>query len=290
MKRRSFVRNSALAAFAISNSGFIRFEGNRYVGDCETTTDILGPFYRPNGPLRTDLVISGEGGTKVLLEGVVKHSDCVTPFKKAKIELWHCDATGVYDNTSDEFRYRGTTYSDQRGRYFFNTILPVPYSASDTMTRPAHFHMMITAGGYQQLITQLYFEGDKFLNDDSYASSASARKRILKVQMLPDKSARVVYDIGLSKKLVPETAAVQKLKGIYSQEAGDMSIAFSMENDVLVMNDHSGAHALQYVGNNTFQDSERVTNFCFELLAGGSIKLQVAAGNNTNYFIKAQSS
>ena len=176
MKRRSFVRNSALAAFAISNSGFIRFEGNRYVGDCETTTDILGPFYRPNGPLRTDLVISGEGGTKVLLEGVVKHSDCVTPFKKAKIELWHCDATGVYDNTSDEFRYRGTTYSDQRGRYFFNTILPVPYSASDTMTRPAHFHMMITAGGYQQLITQLYFEGDKFLNDDSYASSASAGK------------------------------------------------------------------------------------------------------------------
>jgi catechol 1,2-dioxygenase len=289
MQRRSFVRNSALAAFAVSSSGFIKFDGDRYVGDCATTTDILGPFYRANSPVRSNLVISGERGTKVLLEGIVKHSDCVTPFKKAKIELWHCDAAGVYDNTSDEFKYRGTTYSDDKGRYFFNTILPVPYEVSNTMTRPAHFHMMITAEGYQQLITQLYFEGDKFLNHDSYASSSSAKKRILKVQMLSDKSAKVVYDIGLSKTLVPETAAVRKLQGIYSHESGEMPISFLMDNDVLAMRDHSGVHVLDYVGNNTFQNSNRDTHFHFELIAGGSVKLQVAAGNNINYFVKALS-
>jgi catechol 1,2-dioxygenase len=289
MKRRSFVRNAALAAFAVSNSGFIKFDGERFVGDCATTTDILGPFYRANGPVRTDLVISGERGTKVLLEGLVKHSDCVTPFKKAKIELWHCDAAGVYDNTSDEFRYRGTTYSDDKGRYFFNTILPVPYEVNDTMTRPAHFHMMITAKGYQQLITQLYFEGDKFLNHDSYASSSSAKKRILKVQMLADKSAKVVYDIGLSKKLVPETAAMRKLQGTYKHESEDMLMSFLIDNNVPAMSDHSGVHVLDYVGHNTFQDSKRDTNFHFELLAGGTIKLEVASGNNVKYFVKALS-
>ena len=87
MQRRSFLRDTALGAVAISASGFISFNGTKYVGDCETTTDILGPFYRPGSPVRTNLVIPDDPGTKLLLSGMVKHDDCTTPFKKAKIEM-----------------------------------------------------------------------------------------------------------------------------------------------------------------------------------------------------------
>ena len=138
MQRRSFIKATALSAVAISASGFIRFEGDRYIGDCETTTDILGPFYRPDSPTRNNLIIKDAAGEAVELFGVIRHNDCVTPYKNARIELWHCDSKGVYDNTSDEYRYRGTTFSDNKGNYSFHTILPIPYDTAAGFFRPAH--------------------------------------------------------------------------------------------------------------------------------------------------------
>jgi protocatechuate 3,4-dioxygenase beta subunit len=149
---------------------------DRFTGDCETTTDILGPFYRPNSPVRNNLSINGETGVPVELSGLIRHRDCITPYKKAKIELWHCDAKGVYDNESKEFRYRGTSYTDDKGHYSFRTILPVPYGAGEGIMRPAHFHLMITAEGYQPLVTQLYFNGDSHIPEDPYSASSSAKK------------------------------------------------------------------------------------------------------------------
>src|SRR5215210_4890230 len=135
MKRRSFIRNTALSAVAVSTSGFIHFDGEHFVGDCETTTDILGPFYRPDSPVRNNLVVNGEQGDPVELSGTIRHNDCKTAYNKAKIELWHCDGKGVYDNTSPEYHYRGTAYSDEKGHYSFNTILPVPYDIGNGHTR-----------------------------------------------------------------------------------------------------------------------------------------------------------
>src|SRR4029078_8081599 len=101
MQRRTFIKSTALCAVAVSASGFVRFDGNSYVGDCETTTDILGPFDRPGSPVRNNLVIKGEPGDLIVLSGSIKHKDCAPHVKKAKIELWHCSSKGVYDNTSD---------------------------------------------------------------------------------------------------------------------------------------------------------------------------------------------
>ena len=98
MKRRQFIVSTALTAIAFSASGFVRFNGVNFEGDCETTTDILGPFYRPESPVRSNLIIPGDSGLIVELSGTIKHNDCITPYKNAKIELWHCDSEGVYDN------------------------------------------------------------------------------------------------------------------------------------------------------------------------------------------------
>jgi protocatechuate 3,4-dioxygenase beta subunit len=207
MQRRAFIRDAALGAVAVTASGFISFDGTRYVGDCETTTDILGPFYRPNSPVRTNLVIPNDPGTKLLLSGKVKHDDCTTPFNNVKVEIWHCSSKGEYDNNTDEFRYRGTTFTDDKGNYHFNTILPVPYGIGNGTYRPAHYHMMITGEGYQPLVTQLYFTGDPHLSEDPSSASPTAKRRILSVETLKTKQKKFLSTSVFQKNLLQKLLA-----------------------------------------------------------------------------------
>lgn len=46
MQRRTFIKNTALCAVAVSASGFIRLQGIHYVGDCETLVLFTGPTAR----------------------------------------------------------------------------------------------------------------------------------------------------------------------------------------------------------------------------------------------------
>ncbi|WP_373524112.1 catechol 1,2-dioxygenase, partial [Aquiflexum sp.] len=216
MKRRNFITSSALCATAVSAFGFIRFDGTKYVGDCATTSDILGPFYRPGSPKRDNLVLSDSKGRKVELLGKILHQDCSTPYKNAKVELWHCDENGVYDNSTSAFNYRGTVHTDKAGNYFFQTIIPVPYDAGGGLIRPAHFHMMVTAEGYQPLVTQLYFTGDKNIPKDPWANAAKGRH--LKVEDHPNGVSKVVFNVGMARTLAVESASIDKLTGTYVHE------------------------------------------------------------------------
>ena len=278
MQRRDFLKNTALCAVAVSTSGFIRFDGNHFIGDCETTTDILGPFYRPNSPLRNDLIIKGETGDPIELSGFIRHKDCTTPYKNAKIELWHCDTKGIYDNESNEFRYRGTAHSDEKGFYSFHTIFPVPYEAGGGLTRPAHFHLMITAEGYQPLVTQLYFNGDAHIKEDPYASSPNAKKRILDVQKIKTGVTKVSYDVAMSEILHVEAATIDKLTGVYTEvkEKKKTVELFKYDKTLWVKNEAFG-NKFEYAGNNTFAEANNPPNFYwkleFEFLASGSIQI-----------------
>ncbi|MBZ5858411.1 dioxygenase family protein [Flavihumibacter profundi] len=278
MKRRAFIKNTTLSAFAVSAFGFVRFDGKQYVGDCETTSDILGPYYRPGSPVRNNFVIPGDKGTLIQLSGKIKHNDCITPYKNAKIELWHCDGKGVYDNTTSDFRYRGTTYSDANGQYVFNTILPVPYDVGNGHTRPAHFHLMITAEGYQPLVTQLYFTGDKYIGKDSSAASPAAKRRILDLQKNSNGTAKVTYDVSMSPKLLAEPEALDKLAGHYiSVQDKTRSVdLFKNEHTLWMKNEVFGEDFL-YVGNNTFDYPGAPKGFeaslHFDFLSSGAIQL-----------------
>jgi len=283
MRRRSFIKNAAFSAVAVSASGFIHFDGKRYIGDCETTSDIIGPFYRPDSPVRNNFIIKGEPGTPVELSGVIKHIDCVTPYKKAKIELWHCDNSGLYDNTSDEFRYRGTTFSDDNGYYIFNTILPIPYNVAGGPFRPAHFHLMITAEGYQPLITQLYFTGDPYLTKDPNSNSPNAKRRILEVQTAQDGKKKVLYDVSMAEKLYTEPASLDKLTGTYiCEEDKTITCEFFIHNNRLWYNAVFGkkldpfGRILEYVDNNTFRSPNSVPpafhTYFFEINESHAVK------------------
>lgn len=278
MKRRQFITNTSLTAIAISTTGFISFNGKSYDGNCETTTDILGPFYRPDSPVRNNLVIPGSSGLLVELSGTIKHNDCITPYKNAKIELWHCDSEGVYDNESDAYNYRATTYCNEKGEYFFNTILPPPYDAGGGNFRPAHFHMMITAEGYQSLVTQLYFTGDEYIEKDMSASAPSAKQRILEVQNIEDGSKKVIYNVNMAEKLLAEPTVLINLTGVYIQEDDkDQTTELFVKDQVLWMKGKPYGNNLDYVGNNTFRypglPGNMAYDFLFEPLKSGSVRL-----------------
>jgi protocatechuate 3,4-dioxygenase beta subunit len=284
MLRRTFLKSSALFAVSVSATGFIRYNGTNYEGDCETTTDILGPFYRPNAPVRADMRIAGDLGQKVMLSGQIRHKDCKTPLKNACVELWHCDSKGVYDNESADFKYRAKTYCDDNGKYHFDTIIPVPYDVGNGSIRPAHFHMMITADSYQALITQLYFTGDKHIATDTWASSPTAKKRVLDIKNGTDGVKAVSFDVTMLEKIPADATVIDRLAGAYvSTDASRKSVEFFKRDALLWIKDAesiNGGYPLQYVGDNTFEDyGENPAKYQFIPQSDGSIKISFSHVN-----------
>lgn len=128
MDRKKFIISTSLTAFSLSTFGSILQDAQgEFKGDCETTNDILGPYYRPDAPFRDNLTYPGLLGTKILLKGKVLKQDCITPLKKALVEIWHCSSASEYDNDSKEFRHRASLYTNEQGEYSFATILPGKY-------------------------------------------------------------------------------------------------------------------------------------------------------------------
>lgn len=278
MQRRNFIKNTALCAVAVSASGFIHFNGYNFEGDCETTTDILGPFYRPDAPIRTDMRIANAKGQRVVLSGQIKHKDCKTALKNACVEIWHCDGEGVYDNDSPDFKYRAKAYTDENGYYSFHTIIPVPYEVGGGVVRPAHYHMMFSAEGYQSLITQLYFTGDKNISSDSSAASPAAKRRILDIKDGKNGEKRVGFNVTMLDKLPAESAAIDRLAGDYINPDNQQQKEsfYKRDNLLWVKSDDSinGGYPLLYNGKNTFEHyGQENISYLFEPQKNGSVKL-----------------
>ena|SRR5687768_7658478 len=120
--------------------------------DEPTPRQTEGPFFTPSSPERTNLIEEGMPGERVALAGYVLDRRC-RPVAGALLDLWHCDAAGVYDN--DGYRLRGHQFSDEQGRFVFETIVPGKYPG-----RTRHYHVKVQAPGRSILTTQLYFPGE----------------------------------------------------------------------------------------------------------------------------------
>lgn len=179
MNRKNFLLNTSLTAFSMTALGnILKTNEGTFKVNCETTNDILGPFYRENAPIRNDLTASNQKGNIILLKGQVFKTDCTTPIKDAVIEIWHCDINGEYDNDTIEFRNRAKWLTNEKGEYSFKTILPGKY-LNGTLYRPSHIHFRITAKGYKEIISQIYFKGDPHITFDPWAADKKAEHRIL---------------------------------------------------------------------------------------------------------------
>ncbi len=182
MNRKDFIITSTLTAFGMSTFGtIIRLPNGTFNGDCDTTNDIMGPFYRAEAPIRNDLTYEGLKGTKIQLKGTVYKSDCITPLENVLVEIWHCNAEGEYDNDSKDYNQRGRAITEDDGVYSFTTILPGKY-LNGKLYRPAHIHYRVTEANSKELISQIYFKGDPHIDKDPWASLEKAKLRIVELK------------------------------------------------------------------------------------------------------------
>lgn len=276
MQRRTFIKNSTLTVISVSAFGALNWNGKNFEGDTPTTTDILGPFYRPGAPLRSNLRIAGSNGTPIVLKGRIFKEDGKTPINNAFVEIWHCNEKEIYDNTSDEYNYRGAQKTKADGNYEFKSILPAPYKAVPTIEaswRPAHIHMRVSVPGQQDLITQLYFKGGKYVDTDKWASAPQAANRVLAVSKNSSGENEIVFNVIMSKDIPLNKNVYDKLTGLY--DIGDNNvIEFSKSDDLLLMKQNGQLRAsLKYTGNNTFEGGIGYPKATFELLKDGTVKL-----------------
>jgi len=163
MKRKGFL--TALTFLpAIKSIGEIKVP---FLGEsCKTQKDAEGPYYKKGAPMRAQIEQHGEQLT--IAGRILKASDCSTPVANATIDIWHCDVNGSYDN--EGFKCRGMVNTDEKGNYSFTTILPPAYGS-----RPRHIHFKVRAKGFQELTSQIYFKGDKNIQNDFARNAESSR-------------------------------------------------------------------------------------------------------------------
>ncbi|HVW31514.1 MAG TPA: dioxygenase [Acidimicrobiia bacterium] len=156
-----------------------------------TDSNVEGPFFvagapdldRPAGdggpvalPMRPD-----ETGDPLVFSGTV-HSTDGRPVAGAVLDLWQADAAGLYSAFAPglpEWNLRGRIRTDAAGAFAVRTVVPAPYDIPSVPHlarvlgllglephRPAHIHVRLEADGFTPLTTQVYFDGDPWLDRD----------------------------------------------------------------------------------------------------------------------------
>ena len=275
MQRRKFIKDSGFFAIGIGVLGNISWNKDHFTGDTPTTTDILGPFYRPGAPFTKNLNPPNFTGEVLNLSGTIFKEDGKTPMS-CLIEIWQCKQDKLYDNVSDDFLYRASQKVELDGKYNFITAIPIPYPNDENpdIFRPAHIHMRISANEQQDLITQIYLKDDPYLDTDPSTKSALSINRILPVKKIKDKESEIRFDIVLKKEYVPDANIFHKVSGVYKMDDKSM-MEFYREGDFLFWKwNHVVRGGLFYNGNNTFIGGVNDTEVKFELQSLGNTKVR----------------
>ena len=278
MQRRTFVKNSTLTAFGMAAFGAINWNGKSFEGDTATTSDILGPFYRPGSPMRSNIIPAESTGEVMHLRGIIFKEDGKTPQPNVLIEAWQCDEHEHYDNVSDDYLFRGAVKTGKDGKYAFKTIVPVPYKDGDGW-RPAHIHLRISSNECQDLITQIYFKGDAHIKEDASANSPQSINRILEIKKNASNENFVKFDVVMGKPFKLNDAGYKKIIGLYKLKNG--MAEFSREDDLLFLKlNGQFMEGLTYKGNNSFEGGIGFNKVTFKILANGDVQTKIIMWDN----------
>jgi catechol 1,2-dioxygenase len=179
-QRQEFI----LLSDALGVSMLVDAVNNRRLAPATENT-VFGPFHVEGAPLRKmgdNISIDGKGES-CLFEGRMLDLEG-KPIKGARLDVWSDNADGFYDvqqpGVQPQWNNRGIFITGEDGAYSFVGIKPVSYPIPDDGTvggmlaalgrhpwRPAHMHFLITADGYQKLVTHTFVGGDKYLISDA---------------------------------------------------------------------------------------------------------------------------
>ena len=149
-----------------------------------TESSVLGPFYQGGAPAYengADLADAATAGESVLVSGKVTGLDGA-PIGGAVLDIWQTAPDAVYaaQDPNGSYNLCGRLTTGDDGRYWFHTRKPVSYTipgdgpvgamlkaAGRHNWRPAHIHFMLSAVGYETLVTQLFTDDDPYLGTDA---------------------------------------------------------------------------------------------------------------------------
>lgn len=150
-----------------------------------TPNTILGPFYVEGAPRYANgrnICLDGKGEPMLVTGKVLDvHGN---PVQGAVIDVWQTNDDGFYDVQQPEiqprFNLRGVFASEADGSYCFVTVKPRHYpipadgpvgkllrSMGRHPNRAAHIHFMVSAPGYEQVITHIFSPDCEYLHEDT---------------------------------------------------------------------------------------------------------------------------
>lgn len=138
-------------------------------GRVATPPQTRGPFYPRSFPDDMDADLVRVRGAAAQAMGQVAHlrghvrTLSGDPVAGAVVEIWQCDAQGIYRHPraprteafDGNFQGYGRVATDARGAYAFRTLRPAPYPG-----RTPHIHVQVTPREGRALVTQFYVAGE----------------------------------------------------------------------------------------------------------------------------------
>ncbi|UYN99793.1 MAG: intradiol ring-cleavage dioxygenase [Devosia sp.] len=186
--------------------------------DGATENTVFGPFHVADAPVRAmgDTISLDGKGEPCRYQGRVLDMDGA-PIAGASIDVWCDNADGFYDvqqpGIQPKWNNRGIFITGADGAYEFIGIKPVSYPIPDDGPvgrmlaalgrhpyRPAHMHYLVTAPGYQKLVTHTFVGGDPYLESDTVFGV----KQSLVAPFEPDSTGRAAWHSPFDFVLVAE--------------------------------------------------------------------------------------
>jgi catechol 1,2-dioxygenase len=146
---------------------------------------LLGPFFRADAPFRergASIASDDAPGARVRISGRVFEFENNAPIEGAILDIWQAAANGLYENQDErqpDYHLRGRFRTDKNGTFELIALMPTTYRIPDDgpvgeflkiakrpPIRPAHIHVIVSAPGYETLVTQIFVKGDPDIEDD----------------------------------------------------------------------------------------------------------------------------
>ena len=153
-------------------------------GRTETSANLLGPFWRMQSPPTANggsIVRSPTPGPVLFVNASFRDRDG-KPVAGADVDIWQSSTEGFYENQDPaqaDMNLRGKFTTDKDGRIAFRSVKPAGYPipvdgpVGDLLRaqgrhnmRPAHLHFLAVKDGFKTLISQVYVNDDKVLDND----------------------------------------------------------------------------------------------------------------------------